>query len=169
MTGKKVTVHEQYQTGYTYTLTEPEGKNFDPSFKPQLTPKQMFQLGIFGGDYFNEPPREFPKDWFDGVKLSEKGAHKEWNYFKVNASQPLSVWQKKGWIYFEDPKGWVLWYCRYYRGRRVPEEDKRQIKRWKAMTRHVSQLQAHCKPGDVTCQPRRRQALLHWAYDTRKL
>lgn len=165
----KVRVHEQYQTGYTYECTEPEGKHFAPHFTPDLTPKQMLQLGIFGGDYFNEVPKEFPAEWFAGVELSPKGAHAAWNYFKVNASQPLRVWQQKGWIYFEDPKGWFLWYCRYYRGRRIPEEDARQIKRWHAMRRHITQLQRQCSVGDETCQPRRRQALLHWAYDSRKL
>jgi hypothetical protein len=165
----KVTVNEAYQTGYTYTRTEPVGKHFDPGFTPQLTPKEMLHLGIFGGDYFSEPPNEFPEDWFKGVPLSPSGADAKLNYFGVNASQPLSVWQQKGWIYFEDPHGWFLWYCRYYLGRRIPKEDARQIKRWHNMRRHVSQLQNSCQPGDTQCQPRRRQALLHWAYDTRKL
>jgi len=130
----------------------------------------MLQLGIFGGDYFQEVPNEFPNDWFDGVVLSHpRGAIASLNFFKVNASQPLSVWQKKGWIYFEDPKGWVLWYCRYYMGRRIPEEDNRQIKRWKAMVRHKTQLTNSCSPGDWSCRPRQRQALLHWAYDSRQL
>jgi hypothetical protein len=164
-----VDVDEAYQEGYRYILVEPEGKHFDPAFEPQLTPQEMLKLGIFGGNYFTEPPREFPEDWFTDVRLSQNGAHAEWNYFGVNASQPLAVWQKKGWIYFEDPKGWFLWYCRYYRGRRIPEEDTRQIKRWRAMRRHIAQLQRQCRPGDSSCQPKRRQALLHWAYDTRTL
>ncbi|MCA9347539.1 hypothetical protein KC930_03095 [Candidatus Saccharibacteria bacterium] len=168
-TPKEITVNEQYQTGYKYTLSEPIGKNFDPAFKPQLTPKEMLDLGIFGGNYFTETPNEFPKTWFENVVFSNNGAKKELNLFKVNASQPLSVWQRKGWIYFEDPKGWFLWYCRYYMGRRIPEEDQRQIKRWLAIKRHISQLQNSCLAGDISCQPKRRQALLHWAYDSRKL
>ena len=166
---KRVVVNEAYQTGYTYTLVMPPGKNFDTAFKPELTPQQMLGLGIFGGDYFNVPPHEFPSDWFKGVKLSPGGADKHLNFFKVNASQPLSEWQRKGWIYPEDPKGWFLWYCRYYMGRRIPEEDTRQIKRWQAIKRHVSQLQNACLPGDLKCRPRQRQALLHWAYDSRQL
>ncbi len=166
---KIVKVDETYQKGYEYSLTYPEGQTFHHEFKPELTPKQMLQLGIFGGNYFNEIPSEFPVDWFRGVELSPGGAEPELNFFHVNASQPLSVWQKKGWIYFEDPKGWFLWYCRYYRGRRIPEEDQRQIKRWKAMRRHVKQLQKSCKPRDLGCHPRQRQALLHWAYDSRKI
>jgi hypothetical protein len=166
---KMIKVDEAYQTGYSYTLTEPEGENFDAEFTPDLTPSQMLKLGIFGGDYFNEVPDEFPKSWFKDVELSPKGAKKELNYFKLNASQPLSVWQKKGWIYFEDPHGWVLWYFRYYRGRRIKEEDKRQIRRWKAMKRHIGQVKKSCEQGDMLCRPRQRQALLHWAYDSRKI
>lgn len=167
---QKIVVNEIYQKGYEYQLTEPAGQNFDDGFKPQLTPKEMLQLGVFGGDYFSKKPKEFPEDWFEGVKLSgDKGSDKSLNFFGVSASQPLKEWQRKGWIYEEDPKGWFLWYCRYYQGRRIPKEDMRQIKRWKNMKRHVSQLQAHCLPGDIACQPRRRQALLHWAYDSRKL
>lgn len=167
---KKVKVNEQYQKGYTYSLQEPAGSHFDQAFTPDLTPKDMLQLGIFGGNYFNEVPREFPSDWFEGVELSQTGsAQKELNYFKVNASQPLRVWRQKGWIYPEDPKGWFLWYCRYYLGRRIKEEDARQIKRWKNMQRHVSQVKNHCQQGDETCRPRQRQALLHWAYDSRKI
>jgi hypothetical protein len=166
---KQMTVHEDYQTGYTYSLVEKPGENFAPDFHPDLTPKEMLQLGIFGGHYFYEPPKEFPADWFSGVTLVADGPDKQLNYFKVNASQPLQVWLQKGWIYEEDPKGWFLWYCRYYQGRRIPEEDARQIKRWRAMKRHVSQLQTYCQPGDSHCRPGQRQALLHWAYDSRIL
>lgn len=166
----KISVNEAYQKGYIYTLSEPSGKNFDSDFKPQLTPEQMLKLGIFGGFYFTCIPVEFPASWFDGVEFTKTGhADASLNFFKVNASQPLEVWQKKGWIYFEDPKGWFLWYCRYYLGRRIPEEDARQIKRWRAITRHISQIQKVCQPGDLSCRPRQRQALLHWAYDSRKL
>jgi hypothetical protein len=165
----QVDVDENYQTGYSYPLTEPVGKHFDESFTPDLTPSQMLHAGIFGGDYFNEIPAEFPAEWFKGVTLSPKGADAKLNCFGVNASQPLADWQRKDWIHPEDPHGWFLWYCRYYMGRRIPDEDQRQIKRWHAITRHVSQLQGACQPGDVTCRPRQRQALLHWAYDSRKL
>lgn len=165
-----VIVDEDYQTGYTYTLEEAQGKHFNSEFKPDLNPKQMLQLGIFGGDYFQSVPSEFPEDWFKDVEFSKTGrAQKELNFFKVNASQPLKVWQEKGWIYFEDPKGWFLWYCRYYMGRRIGQEDIRQIKRWKAMRRHITQLQNVCSIGDIYCRPRQRQAILHWAYDSRKM
>ena len=166
---KTVTVDEIYQTGYIYTLANRINSDYDEEFKPDLSPKEMLRLGVFGGNYFTEPPKEFPVDWFKDVVLSKSGkSESELNYYKINASQPLSVWQKKGWIYEEDPKGWFLWYCRYYIGRRIRSEDHRQIQRWKNMRRHISQIKKNCLIGDQNCRPRQRQALLHWAYDTRK-
>jgi hypothetical protein len=167
---KTITVDEDYQTGYTYQLEEQVGKNFDPEFQPELSPTEMLGLGIFGGDYFTRVPKEFPAEWFKNATFSNSGmADKDLNFFKVNASQPLKEWQRKGWINEEDPKGWFLWYCRYYQGRRILEEDQRQIKRWKNMRRHVAQIEKNCKTGDFGCHTKQRQALLHWAYDSRKL
>jgi hypothetical protein len=138
-------------------------------FKPDLSPKEMLELGVFGGLYFSDKPKEFPRNWFQNAKLSTDGKrHKELNYFKVNASQPLSVWQAKGWIHPQDPRGWFEWYCRYYMGRRT-DDDERQIKRWRAMRRHITQIKNNCRAGDIFCRPRQRQALLHWAYDSRKM
>ncbi len=167
---KKIIVHNKMQKNYVYYLTEQIGKNFDKDFKPDLTPKEMLQLGIFGGLYMSDKPKEYPKDWFDGVQFSKTKKHEpDLNYFKINASQPLSVWIKKGWIHKDDPRGWFEWYCRYYMGRRLPEEDNWQIKRWKAMRRHVSQIQNNCRKNDEMCRRKQRQALLHWAYDSRKI
>lgn len=166
----KVRVSDKMQRGYAYECVEKPGKNFDPEFKPELTPKQMLALGVFGGVYMRDCTKEFPKDWFTKARFSkEKGNRHDpkLNYFGVNASQPLSVWRKKGWIYKDDPRGWFQWYCRYYMGRRLPQEDDRQIKRWKNMRRHSFQIVHNCRAGDMTCRPRQRQALLHWAYDTR--
>ncbi len=144
-------------------------RHFDPRFKPELSPKEMLELGVFGGVYFKGTPQEFPKSWFANAKLSRDGKrHKELNYFGVHASQPLSVWQAKGWINPQDPLGWFEWYCRYYLGRRT-HDDERQIKRWLAMRRHIMQIRNHCRPGDAGCRPRQRQALLHWAYDSRNM
>ena len=166
---KQVVVHDKMQKEYTYTLVEPIGKNFDPEFKPMLTPKEMLHLGVFGGKYMTDCQNEFPKNWFKASLLSPGFHDPQKNFFKVNASQPLSVWQKKGWIYKDDPRGWFQWYCRYYIGRRLPDEDKRQIKHWKAIRRHIGQIQAYCRPGDAHCRPRQRQALLHWAYNSRAI
>ncbi len=141
---------------------------FDPEFKPDLTPQQMLELGIFGGLYMSDKPQEFPRSWFTKAKLSPDGKrHADLNFFKVNASQPLSVWQAKGWIHPDDPRGWFEWYCKYFLGRRHAD-DTRQIKRWKAMKRHIAQIAHNCRVGDLNCRRRQRQALLHWAYDSRK-
>lgn len=143
-------------------------KDFEKLFKPDLTPKEMLELGVFGGLYFGDKPKEFPRNWFTKAKLSTDGKrHKELNFFGINASQTLSVWQAKGWISPQDPRGWFQWYCRYYMGRRT-DDDERQIKRWLAMRRHIAQIKNNCRAGDVFCRPRQRQALLHWAYDSRK-
>lgn len=166
---KKITVNDVMQTGYSYELVEPVGKNFDPSFKPDLTPKQMLALGVFGGKYMTDCRKEFPQEWFTSAKLSPQQRDPSLNYFKVDASQPLSVWQKNGWIYKDDPRGWFQWYCRYFLGRRIPKEDSRQIKRWRAFARHMSAVRNNCRSGDMHCRPRQRQALLHWAYDSRKV
>lgn len=130
----------------------------------------MLNLGVFSGTYFWDKPAEFPDDWFENARLSKDGTpDPKLNFFEVRASQPLSVWQSKGWIHKNDPKGWFQWYCRYYLGRRLGEEDVRQIKRWKAMKRHVSQVEKNCHKGDLSCRRKQRQALLHWAYDSRNI
>jgi hypothetical protein len=169
MPRRTITVSDKMQKGYHYALTAPTGRNFDPGFQPQLTPREMLRLGVFGGKYMTDCRREFPKSWFAGAKLSPKGRDRALNFFGVDASQPLSVWRKKGWLHPDDPRGWLQWYCRYYVGRRMPEEDARQIRRWKAIRRHLAQIKQNCAPGDLTCRPRQRQALLHWAYDSRKV
>jgi hypothetical protein len=166
---RTVTVSDKMQTRYRYVRSAPIGRKFDPAFKPELTPKEMLQLGVFCGKYMTDCRKEFPASWFTRAKLSPDGRDCSLNFYGVDASQPLSVWRKKGWIHPDDPRGWFQWYCRYYMGRRMPDEDRRQIKRWKAIRRHVGQVQAHCEPGDLTCRKRQRQALLHWAYDSRKI
>lgn len=166
---KKVIVNDKMQRGYVYFLTEPAGKNFDPEFNPDLTPEQMLSLGVFGGKYMTDCTGEFPSKWFKKAKLSPHKHDPELNYYGVNASKPLSYWKMKGWIYRDDPRGWFQWYCRYYMGRRLPSEDKRQIARWKSMKRHIAQVRKNCDKGDPFCRRKQRQALLHWAYDSRKI
>lgn len=163
-----VVVRDRMQKGYRYTRVAPVGKQFDPRFTPELTPKEMLALGVFGGKYMTDCRKEFPSAWFTKAKFAEHHNAKL-NYFGVRASQPLSVWKKNGWIYKDDPRGWFQWYCRYYMGRRIPKEDERQIKRWVAMRRHIAQIKNKCRPGDFSCNTKQRQAVLHWAYDSRKM
>ena len=162
----RVVVNDQMQSGYEYFRTQPVGKNFHAGFTPDLTPPQMLELGVFGGKYMTDCRDEFPKRWFANAKLAHEHRDRKLNFFKVNASQPLSVWRKKGWIYHEDPRGWFQWYCRYYMGRRC-DDDGRQIGRWRAMRRHIAQVKQNCPRRALDCRPRQRQALLHWAYDAR--
>lgn len=169
---RNIVVNDKMQKRYKYEISEPQGKNFDKEFKPDLTPKEMLELGVFGGRYMRDCRNEFPKNWFIKAKLHKEGVSghdKNLNYFKVDASQSIKIWKKNGWIYKDDPRGWFQWYCRYFMGRRIKDEDERQIKRWKAIKRHISQLKNNCRKGDIFCRPRQRQALLHWAYDSRKI
>lgn len=163
-----VVVNDKMQKGYSYHLSERMGEGFDPEFKPELTPKEMLRLGVFGGKYMTDCTKEFPKDWYTKAKLNAKKHDPQLNYFGVNASQPLSVWRKKGWINKQDPRGWFQWYCRYFMGRRSLD-DERQIKRWKAIKRHIGQIKKNCRPKDLNCRKVQRQALLHWAIDSRKI
>jgi hypothetical protein len=163
---KLVLVSDRMQTAYSYELTQNPGEGFAPQFQPQLTPEKMLKMGVFGGKYMTDCGDEFPSQWFENAKLSSYKHDPNLNFFQIKASKPLSYWQQKGWIHADDPRGWFQWYCRYYMGRRH-EDDERQIRRWKAMTRHISQLRNNCIKGDLLCRPRQRQALLHWAYDSR--
>ena len=164
----QVAVNDRMQSGYVYLLTEAAGENFDPNFRPELTPKQMLALGVFGGKNMTDCALEYPADWWGHAKLCHESHDPELNCFGINASQPLSVWRVKGWIYHEDPRGWFQWYCRYFLGRRCPD-DERQIKRWKAMRRHIAQIKQSCRRHDLDCRRKQRQAVLHWAYDARQI
>ena len=167
----KIKVNDKMQTGYVYELVEPIGQNFHPEFKPELSPAEMLELGVFSGVYMRDCTAEFPSSWFLNAKLSPEGAksNPKLNFFKVAASMPLSHWMEKGWVHKDDPRGWFQWYCRYFMGRRMPEEDLRQIKRWRAIRRHAGAVSKNCLPGDLNCRRKQRQALLHWAYDSRLL
>jgi hypothetical protein len=128
----------------------------------------MLELGVFDGRYMTDCAAEFPTDWFASARLCPDRHVPGLNYVGVNASQPLAGWRERGWVYHEDPRGWFQWYCRYFMGRRGPDDD-RQVGRWRAVRRHAAQVRRNCRPGDVGCRPRQRQAPLHWAYDARLL
>lgn len=162
-----IIVNDRMQQGYEYTLTEPSGENFHPDFNPELTPPEMLELGVFGGKYMTDCTDEFPSAWFTEAKLCPYKHDPSLNFFGVLASQTLAEWRAKGWIHPDDPRGWFQWYCRYYFGRRHPD-DERQIKRWRAMVRHIAQVKKGCASGDLHCRRVQRQALLQWAYDSRR-
>lgn len=162
--GDWVTVDDRMQTGYRYRIAAPAGAEFDPRFAPRFSPAEMLALGVFEGKYCNDCVGELPAAWFDGARISDRPDPKL-NYFGVKSRQPLSEWRRKGWIHGEDPRGWFQWYCRYWLGRRMPEIDRIQIGRWRNFARHAGQIRANCEPGDLSCRPRQRQALLQWSHD----
>ena len=164
----RVVVNDRMQRGYVYYRTEPIGRNFAPEFRPELTPKQMLRLGVFGGKYLTDCRAEFPHHWFTHAKLSPERRDRRLNLFGVDASQSLATWRLSGWIRPQDPRGWFQWYCRYYMGRRSAD-DARQIRRWRAIARHVAAIRKNCETGDTACRKRQRQAVLHWAYDSRRI
>ena len=135
------------------------------SFKPQLSPKKMLELGVFGGWYFGTDIDEYPKDWFKKAKLSKDKFDVSLNYFGVKAGLSRLEWKTKGWIFPEDPLGWFQWYCRYTMGRRIHHIDMIQIKRWKNFRRHVTAIEKNCEKGNLDCRKRQRQAILQWAYN----
>ena len=140
--------------------------NYAKLFKPELTPKEMLEAGVFGGYYFKNNISEYPKSWFKNAKISNDGFNVNLNYFNIKSGLTMDHWISKGWIFPEDPLGWFQWYSRYSMGRRLPEIDKVQIMRWKAFgPRHKGAILKNCLKNDYSCRPRQRQGLLQWAYN----
>ena len=179
--GTTIHVFNKMQHGYSYVLEEAPGTP-NPDFQPAFTPKQMLELGVFEGKYLNDCLLEYPKEWFlNAIKKGKLSLHSDptINYFKVKSRSSLQEWQRKGWIpgtkstkstliasaQNPDLRGIFEWYCRYWMGRRIPELDDIQIKRWNAFRRHAGQIKAHCNEHDETCRPVQRQALLQWFHD----
>lgn len=163
-TGSVVKADDLMQTDYEYILSAPPGKNFAEGFTPHFSPQEMLELGIFEGKYCNDCRDEFPASWFRKAKLSDQ-PDSSLNCFKIKSRQSLQVWRANGWIVGPDPRGWFQWYCRYWLGRRLPDIDKMQIKRWRAFSRHAAQVRKNCPAHFLFCRPRQRQALLQWSYD----
>ncbi|MAH83070.1 MAG: hypothetical protein CBB68_00985 [Rhodospirillaceae bacterium TMED8] len=162
---RTISVNDKMQKGYSYALVMGINEGFDPDFKPFYTPVQMLNMGIFEGKYLNDCHDEFPATWFKNANVSNH-PNPKLNYFGIKSRQSLSVWRDKGWIYGPDPRGWFQWYCRYFMGRRLPEVDPIQIRRWRAFARHAGQIRKNCEPKDMFCRPRQRQALLQWSHNS---
>ena len=156
-----------------------------PQFKPNLTPRQIFKLGSFGGTYwrpiysrvtkkrYKDQHLEYPKGWWQDIPnhyLTNNQCDKTINKYKVNSGSSLEDWEQKDWIKEQDPYGWVQWYCRFYQGRRT-DDDERQIKRWQSFAgpkgRFRKRLINMCKENgkdydDYSVSPVIRQGLQHW-------
>ena len=145
-------------------LKKKSKEDFYKLFKPQLTPKKMLELGVFGGAYFGLSIKEYPKSWFINAKIS-KNFDVNLNRFKVKSGLSRKEWQEKGWIFKQDPLGWFQWYCRFSNGRRISHIDEIQIKRWKNFRRHVAAIEKNCESIDLNCRKKQRQAILQWTYN----
>jgi hypothetical protein len=170
--GLHIKPRNKMDTGqYTYVLSAPYGQVYSEKFKPYLSPHEMLAYGVFEGKYITDCATEFPKEWYvDALKyetLSPSLPDIDCNYFKIKSRQSLSEWIDNGWLPVSpndpDNRGWFQWYCRYYIGRRLPDVDQIQIKRWRAFNRHMGQVKKNCDL--LECRPKQRQALLQWAYD----
>lgn len=188
ISGKTIKVKNKMQKNYKYTLTFEAGKSlkkggFDENnkmikyknFNPKYTPQQMLRMGVFSGKYLNDQIFEYPREWyltprgdFNRQKFSPEMADAKCNFFCVKSRQSLIVWKKKGWVPChkndKDLRGWFEWYCRYWLGRRQPEVDTIQIKRWRSFARHYGQFKKHTEGKALNIHPKRRQALLQWSY-----
>lgn len=161
-----------------------------PEFQPNLTPREIFKLGSFGGTYwrpissgvtkkkYKNQHLEFPKSWWKGIPedmLTSSTCNKNINYYKAKSGTSLLYWESKKWIDAQDPYGWVQWYCRFYNGRRSPD-DERQIDRWLRFTgpkgrfrvRLINMIKKKKKKwNDTSVSPVIRQGLQQWAYQIR--
>lgn len=161
----------------------------EPEFLPNRTPKEVLQAGSFGGTYFRPIKssitgksysgvwKELPKDWLEGLNIKKQVASpiydEKLNKYGAKCGGSLEMWEQSGWMHKQDPYGWFMWYCRYYRGRRS-EDDERQIGRWqrcagvKGRWRQnliTKVVRSGCAYDNRTVSPVVRQTLLHWGYE----
>ena len=164
-----------------------------PEFRPNLTPREIFKLGSFGGTYWRpiyssvvnknlkNIHKTYPKSWWKGIPedwLTSPEYDTKINKYGVKVGTSLEFWEKNNWITKYNPYGWVHWYCDFYQGIRTPD-DKRQIDRWSALASDkgrfknflVNLIKKKYKSDpikglhDYTISPKIRQVLQHWGYE----
>lgn len=164
-----------------------------PDFKPNLTPRDIFKLGSFGGTYwrpikssvtgkeYKNKHKKYPASWWKDIP--DKHLTTDWdnydkkiNNYKVQVGTTLEFWEEKGWIMASQPYGWVQWYCDFYNGKRG-KDDERQIDRWSKTAGPNSRfrkrlinmiLDKKTKHDDLSISPKIRQTLQHWGYKLTK-
>lgn len=157
-----------------------------PDFKPNLTPREMFVSGCFGGGYWrpiyssiaHKNIRDDYKKYKNLIdipiwKLTNSVYDKNVNKYKVKTGSTLLEWENKGWIKKPYYRGWVEWYINFYNGKRS-YDDIRQIKRWEGVAgkngrfrkRLINMLKENKKKyNDFSVSPKIRQVLLEWGYE----
>ena len=165
-----------------------------PEFKPNLTPRQIFKMGSFGGTYYRDIHssvtgkdykgksviKSLPKEWFEGINIEthvvSSNYDKNINKYKVKCGSTLEAWESSNWIIEQDPYGWFQWYCRFYKGRRT-KDDKRQIDRWLKLAGSNGRfrrtlmnkiIRSGKSYNDISVSPVIRQTLQHWGYKLTK-
>lgn len=139
-------------------------------FAPSYTPLEMLDLGIFEGVYTAAIPN-IPKEYKKHKNVLPRGSEPDVtiNHYGVKSRLSLKEWKKRKWTTRDSPLGWWQWYCMYWLGRRLGDEDEWQIARWRSfVARHMGQVASACDLNDPDCHRRQRQGLLQWAWDSTK-
>jgi len=164
-----------------------------PDFLPNLTPKEMFTLGSFGGTYwrpiyssindtnYKNRHKKYPDSWWKDIP--DNWLISDWdnydiniNKYKVKVGTTLEFWEEKKWIKSIHPYGWVEWYCDFYTGKRC-FDDERQISRWQKLAGKKGRfmrflvtliIKNNSNWNDDSISPKIRQVLLHWGYKLTK-
>lgn len=156
-----------------------------PDFTPNLTPRQIFKRGSFGGTYWRKinsrvtgrthknAHKKYPASWWKSIPdehmtLPWDEYDKSVNKYKVKVGTTLEFWEDSDWIVKSHPYGWVQWYCDFYMGKRTAD-DERQIDRWKKIAgpngRFKKMLENMVKKKRDSLKIR--QTLQHWAVELR--
>lgn len=168
------------QKNYSYKLKKRMGewKSEYPNFQPDLTPAEILKAGVGEGWLLRDCFIEFPREWYleaiEAKKIAPVKPNKIFNKYRVLPVEEIANWKEseenRANLLLEqhDPRGFIQWYFRFYIGRRIPMVDRIRINRWIQFKRKFTKYLSSCRPGDLNCRPRVKQALLLWALDPEK-